>query len=496
MAHLKQALFFMSASSIIPRFRRRGKTGKRSYTVPKDRRHYFMYNDEFRSSDSYRFTNRDGLTHDDYAPAPRQEYYQSAPAQKQGFFRRTWVKVTALVLACAIVGGAAGYGGAALARGGSSSGSTTINESDREITAVQIKKVDGQTKMQPSEVYAATVNSAVSINCSSQSTNIFGQTTQSASSGSGFVITKDGYIVTNYHVVNGASSVKVTLYNGDTYDATLVGGDSDYDVAVLKINAVGLTPVTLGDSADVNVGDTVLAIGNPLGELTFSMSQGIVSSCNRAINVDGTPFNMIQVDCSINPGNSGGPLMNLYGEVVGIVSAKYSTYSSTTVEGLGFAIPISDVKSIITDIMENGAVTGKAYMAVTVGTMNAQMAAQYGIDLDQGVFVYSVTKGGAGDKAGLRLGDVITKMGDTAITSRQDLSAAMKSYRAGDTVTLTVYRDGSYITTDITFDQQPQVTGTEDDTSNDSGGNSGNGYYGQMPDNWQEFYNYFFGNRG
>ena len=453
-----------------------------------------MYNDEFNNNDMYRFTNRD-VPHDDYAPAPRQEQSYAAPAAKQGFFHRTWVKVTALVLACAVVGGAAGYGGAALAKGGSTGG-TAVQESSRPATTVQVKKVDGKTKMQPAEVYASTVNSAVSINCSSQSTNIFGQTTQSASSGSGFVITEDGYIVTNYHVVNGASSVKVTLYNGDTYDATVVGGDSDYDVAVLKINASGLTPVTLGDSADVNVGDTVLAIGNPLGELTFSMSQGIVSSCDRAINVDGTPFNMIQVDASINPGNSGGPLMNLYGEVVGIVSAKYSTYSSTTVEGLGFAIPINDVKSVITDIMENGAVTGKAYMAVTVGTMNAQMAAQYSIDLDQGVFVYSVVDGGAGDKAGLRLGDIITKMGDTAITSRQDLSAAMKNYRAGDTVTLTVYRDGSYITTDITFDQQPQVTGTDTEEDSSSQGGGYGGYDGQIPENWQDFYNYFFGNRG
>ena len=308
-----------------------------------------MYNDEFNNNDMYRFTNRD-MPRDDYAPAPRQENVPAVPAQRSGFFHRTWVKITALVLACVVAGGAAGYGGAALAKGGSGSG-TAINESDRTVTAVEVKKVDGKTKMQPAEVYASTVNSTVSINCSSQSTNIFGQTTQSASSGSGFIISEDGYIVTNYHVINGASSVKVTLYNGDTYDATVIGGDSDYDVAVLKINAAGLTPVTLGNSADVNVGDSVLAIGNPLGELTFSMSGGYVSSCNRAINVDGTPFNMIQVDCSINPGNSGGPLMNLYGEVVGIVSAKYSTYSTTTVEGLGFAIPIDDVKSIITDIM-------------------------------------------------------------------------------------------------------------------------------------------------
>ena len=455
------------------------------------------YNDDFRNSDQYRYTNRDQLPHDDYAPDPNRVPVQP-PVQpkKQGFFHRAAVKVTALILACAVAGGLAGWGGAAIAGSGSNSGKTTIQQSDRQPVTVQAKKVDGQTKMDPATVYASVVNSAVSINCSATSTNIFGQQTQTASSGSGFIITEDGYVVTNYHVVSGASSVQVTLYNGDTYDATVIGGDSDYDVAVLKINAAGLTPVTLGNSADVNVGDSVLAIGNPLGELTFSMSGGYVSSCNRAINVDGTPFNMIQVDCSINPGNSGGPLMNLYGEVVGIVSAKYSTYSSTTVEGLGFAIPIDDVKSIITDIMENGAVTGKAYMAVTVGTMNSQMAAQYSIDIDQGVFVYSVVKGGAGDKAGLRLGDVITKMGDTTLTSRQDLSAALKSYRAGDTATLTVFRDGSYITTDITFDQQPQITGTDTEEDNSQSGGNNGGYNGQIPENWQDFYNYFFGNRG
>lgn len=457
------------------------------------------YNDDFRSSDQYRYTNRDQLPHDDYAPGPDRA---PAPApespKKRGFFHRTAVKVTALILACAVAGGLAGWGGAAIA--GSSTSRTAIQQSSRQPVSVQVKNEDGQTKMEPAEVYASVVNSAVSINCSATSTNIFGQQTQTASSGSGFIITEDGYVVTNYHVVSGASSVEVTLYNGDTYDATVIGGDSDYDVAVLKINASGLQPVTLGESADVNVGDTVLAIGNPLGELTFSMSQGIVSSCDRAINVDGTPFNMIQVDCSINPGNSGGPLVNLYGEVVGIVSAKYSTYSSTTVEGLGFAIPISDVRSIITDIMENGAVTDKAYMAITAGTMNEQMAAQFNIDVTEGVFVYSVVEGGAGDKAGLRLGDVITKMNDKTLTSRQDLSAAMKGYRAGDTVTLTVYRGGQYIEVELTFDTQPQTTGSDDSSqSSDNSygyGNGGNSYGGQMPDNWQEFYNYFFGNRG
>ena len=459
-----------------------------------------MYNDEFdrfNNTNQYHYGRNSNLPADDYQPAgaaPTPE--EPKPAKKPGFFRSAAAKVVAIVLACAIIGTGCGFGGAALYRS-TNRQTVTVQQSSREPVSVKVNHVDGQTKMEPAEVYASTVNSVVSINTTSTSgTNIFGQAVETASAGSGFIYSPDGYIVTNYHVVKGATSVKVTLYNGETYDATVIGGDSDYDVAVLKINATGLTPVTLGNSADVNVGDSVLAIGNPLGELTFSMSGGYVSSCNRAINADGTPFNMIQVDCSINPGNSGGPLMNLYGEVVGIVSAKYSTYSSTTVEGLGFAIPIDDVKSIITDIMENGAVTGKAYMAVTVGTMNSQMAAQYSIDIDQGVFVYSVVKGGAGDKAGLRLGDVITKMGDTTLTSRQDLSAALKSYRAGDTATLTVFRDGSYITTDITFDQQPQITGTdtEEDTSS-QGGNNG-GYSGQIPENWQEFYNYFFGNRG
>ena len=439
-----------------------------------------MYNDEF---NSYHFTNRDDLPRDDYAPASRPQPEMTPAPKKQGFFHRTWVKVTALLLACAVVGGAAGVGGAAMVNGGSGN-EATIQESGRKPVTVQIKTVNGLTKMDPNEVYAATVNSTVSINCSATSTNIFGQTTQSASSGSGFIITKDGYVVTNHHVVSNASSIKVTLYNGETYDATLIGSDSDYDVAVLKINAEDLQPVTLGNSADVNVGDSVLAIGNPLGELTFSMSQGIVSCCDRAINVDGTPFNMIQVDASINPGNSGGPLMNLYGEVVGIVSAKYSSYSDTTVEGLGFAIPIGDVQAIITDIMENGQITNKPSFGITAGTMTQQMAAQYQIDQTSGAFVYSVNKGGAGEKAGLKMGDVITKVDSTDITSMEDLTAAKKGHKAGDTVTVTYYRDGQTQTTELTFDAKTDDT---DSTQQEQ--------QPQQDSSFDSLYDYFFGRR-
>ena len=324
----------------------------------------------------------------------------------------------------------------------------------------------------------------------------YGQSQVESGAGSGVIISSDGYILTCAHVVSGASNITVSIGDKD-YPATLVGEDTTSDIAVVKVDATGLTPATVGNSDSLKVGESVMAVGNPLGELGGTVTSGIVSALNRSVSIQSSSsvntMSLIQMDASVSPGNSGGGLFNMNGELIGIVNAK-SSYSEA--EGIGFAIPISDVQTIITDIMENGAVTGKAYMAVTVGTMNSQMAAQYSIDIDQGVFVYSVVKGGAGDKAGLRLGDVITKMGDTTLTSRQDLSAALKSYRSGDTATLTVFRDGSYITTDITFDQQPQITGTdtEEDTSS-QGGNNG-GYSGQIPENWQEFYNYFFGNRG
>ena len=446
-----------------------------------------MYNDEFdRINGSYRYNRTSNLPQDEYRPVytPPQE---PVPRKKE----KRGLKIVALLLACAVLGTACGFGGSALHRSMSRS-SATIHQSDRAPVTVEVKKVDGQQEMDPAEVYASTVNSTVSINTST-TRNAFGQVTESASSGSGFIITSDGYIVTNQHVVSGASKVTVTLYNGEEYEAEIIGGDADYDVAVIKIAGTDLPAVTLGNSADVNVGDWVMAIGNPLGELTFSMSQGSVSSSGRAINVDGTPFNMLQVDCAINPGNSGGPLMNLYGEVVGIVSAKYSSYSNTSVEGLGFAIPISDVQAIITDIIENGEVTDKAYLAITAGTMTAEMAAQYSIDLDKGVFVYSVVKGGAGDRAGLRLGDIITEMDGKTIDSMNDLSMAKKGHKAGETVSLTYYRDGEYHETTLTFDEQPETTGEEEVQSQPQMPEQYEDYYNQMPDGFEDFFEYFFG---
>ena len=457
-----------------------------------------MYNDE---QNLYHYTYRK----DGSESAPRTENHaapqepihpQSAgpqgPVQEMKPVKknRMGLKITVLALCCALLGGAVG-GGVVYGISGSGSNSS-INVSNRAATQVATKTVDGKTEMTDAEVYAANVNSVVSINVTGTSgTNFFGQEVQTASSGSGFVLTADGYIVTNYHVVKDANTVKVTMYNGDTYDAQYVGGDEDYDIAVIKVDATDLQPVTLGDSDTLNVGDHVLAIGNPLGELTFSMSEGIASSVNRAINVDGTPFNMIQVTASINPGNSGGPLLNSYGEVIGIVSAKYSSYASESVEGLGFAIPINDVVAMIEDIMTNGYVTNKPYLAITGGTMTSQMAAQYRYDVDSGVFVYSVEEGGAADKAGLKMGDVIIKVDDTDITSMEDLTAVKKQYSAGDTATFTIYREGQETTVEVTWDSVPadQQTNQQEASSSSDQNSQYDGSYNPFED----FFRYFYG---
>ncbi len=429
----------------------------------------------------------DQLNSFQYHSGPQQPVQEMKPVKKN----RMGLRITALALCCALLGGAVGGGVAYYA--GNRPGETSVNVSSRPATQVSVNTVDGKNAMSDAEVYAAGVNSVVSINVTGTSgTNFFGQAVQTASAGSGFILTKDGYIVTNYHVVKDGEAVKVTLYSGDEYEAKYVGGDEDYDIAVIKVEAADLQPVTLGDSGSLNVGDHVLAIGNPLGELTFSMSGGMVSCVNRAINVDGTPFNMIQTDASINPGNSGGPLFNQYGEVVGIVSAKYSSTGNESVEGLGFAIPINDVFAMIQDIMTNGYVTNKPYLGVTAGTMTEQMAAQYRYDITSGVFIYSVEEDSAADQAGLKMGDVITKVDGTAITSMEDLTVAKKQYSAGDTCTLTVYREGQETTVELTWgavpaDQQSNVSSEEQTQDNSQ---SGNGYM-----NPNDLFNYFFGNR-
>ena len=467
-----------------------------------------MYNDQ-NDQNFYHYSytpggNEPGQRYDARNPHHNDPYsgaYQTPPTRTiipevKPRKKRTGMKTVALALCCALLGGAVG-GGIVWAVSRYNTVTTQVNISQRPSAEVVMHMVDGNKLMTDAEVYAATVNSVVSINTTiSGGTNIFGQVTESASSGSGFILTKDGYIVTNYHVVENAHTIKVTLYNGDTLDAVYIGGDEAYDIAVIKIEATELPCVTLGDSEKLNVGDRVLAIGNPLGELTFSMSGGMVSSVNRTINVSGTPFNMIQTDASINPGNSGGPLLNQYGEVIGIVSAKYSTYSNTAVEGLGFAIPINDVSAMIEDIMTNGFITNKPYMGINGGTMTEQMAAQYRYNITKGVFIYSVDEGRAAAEAGLKLGDVITKIDDIEITSLEDLTTAKKQYSAGDTSIITIYREGTTTTVELTWGATPaelQTNISEEQPQNGQNGQNGQNpyYYYSSP---FDMFDYFFGN--
>ena len=371
------------------------------------------------------------------------------PSKKK---KRVWPKVTALCLACALLGGGAAAGIMALT--GGVKGTTTVYQGDRTPTVVSVSNVTTKEPLTAAQIYATYVKATVGIT-TEINTNVYGQVVQTAASGSGFVISKDGYIVTNYHVIDEASKITVTLVDGKSYDATLVGGDEENDIAVLKVDATGLDTVVIGSSDNLVVGDQVYAIGNPLGELTFSLTGGYVSALDRNVTMsDGRRMNYIQTDTAINSGNSGGPLFDQYGQVVGIVSAKLSNNGDSTeasVEGVGFAIPIDNVWNMITDIMEYGYVTGKPYMGI-INTSVSGEAQRYGTPA--GAYVLGVVEDSCAAKAGLQEGDIITKIDDTDITSSDDLQNALANYQAGDTATLTVSRSGQVQTLTITFDER------------------------------------------
>ena len=379
-------------------------------------------------------------------------YEAEPPKQKK---RKGAARFVALGLCCALIGGLAG-GGGVLAYNHFAGGSTTIYQGSAPTTAVNLASVDGHTVLTPEEIYAANLGAAVGVN-GDVTTNAWGYTVRNAVSGSGFVISSNAtssYIVTNYHVINNVQDIKVFFANGDSYDATLVGGEEDNDIAVLRIEVGNLQTVTLGDSDALNVGENVYAIGNPLGELTFTFTGGYVSAKDRSVTMsDGTVMNMIQTDTAINSGNSGGPLFNEYGQVIGIVSAKLSSSSSSeaSVEGLGFAIPINDVRDMITSIIENGYVTGKPSMGILLDDV-PQAAQQYGVPA--GAEVLAILDGSGADNGGLQVGDIITAVNGTEVSGSSDLQSAVSEFSAGDTVTLSIYRNGETTTVDVTLDEE------------------------------------------
>ena len=407
-------------------------------------------------------------------------YYKPPKKEKSGWPAGLVIAVT---LVCSLLAGAFGAGGMYLATTfmddttpstngtkpttSGTSQSTTILEGDRENVVIDITKIDTSKVMTQAEVYAANVNSTVGIT-TSITTNLWGYQTTSAASGSGFVFSKDGYILTNYHVVDDSTSITVSMYDGTTYDAKLVGYDESNDVAVLKVEATDLVPVVLGNSDNLNVGDSVVAIGNPLGELTFSLTAGSISAKDRDITMsNGSSMQLLQTDCAINSGNSGGALFNLYGEVVGITNAKYSSSSSSStasIDNIGFAIPINKARSIAESIIEKGYVS-KPYVGVSVATVSEETQ-MYG--LPQGASVQQIVENSPAAEAGLQINDIITHVNGNEIASSNDMVAAVRNAAIGDELKLTVYRMGKTVEVTVTVGEQKTSVQEQEQTQNQS----------------------------
>lgn len=400
-----------------------------------------------------------------YTPPKRVE---KKPRKKGGMGR-----FIAACLVCAVLGG---VGGGALVASqipdstpsANSGGLLNVNNSDPIASPAPSTIATGE-KLTGAEIYALGCEQSVGVATEITYRNYFGYESSTAVSGSGFIVTENGYIVTNYHVIQtayeGGYDVYVMLYSGERHKAEIVGFEKDNDIAILKIDVTGLPAATLGSSNNLRVGDDIYAIGNPLGELNFSMTSGNVSALDRQITTTdqntgkGTTNNMFQIDAAVNEGNSGGPVYNDRGEVVGIVTAKYA---ETGVEGLGFALPIDDVIAMIEDIVEFGYVTGKPSFGITAQTVSDVSASYYNVVV--GAEVKSVNEGSCAEKAGMQVGDIITALNGKKITGSNELIEAKKDYKPGDTVTVTVYRGGEYLELAVVFDEETGiVTGNSSD---------------------------------
>lgn len=390
--------------------------------------------------------------------------------------------VVAVALVCALVGGLCGGGIAAAVRGGvvtesEDSSSAQVQETEEDNgsakdatvfnkTTIDVTTNSTSTKMTPQDVYENYVNAVVLVYNQGTTSTYWGQT-ESRSSGSGMIISKDGYVLTNNHVVSGAEKLTVMTTSGEEYDATVIGADEVNDVALLKIEGSEDFPtVSIGNSDKIEVGQQVCAIGNPLGELTNTLTVGYVSALDREISESstGTTINMFQTDCAINSGNSGGPIFDMNGNVVGITTAKYSSsgYSnSASVEGIGFCIPINDAMSIVNDLMQYGYVKGRVSMGVSVRAMDNTVAQYY--NLPTGVYVADVTSGSAADNAGIQKGDLICAIDGDETTSVAALKQKLKDYTPGDSATVSIYRTetGDKLDVTITFDEMQAETTTE-----------------------------------
>ena len=366
----------------------------------------------------------------------------NAPRSAKNGSGKKWALRIAAGAACLGVCFGTGYGGAVLAM--------RSNSANRVVTNM-VQRTDGTAVVSNNDfsaVSAKVAPSVVVITTESMvtSNNWFGGQYVQSGAGSGVVLTEDGYIITCNHVVSGANNIKVSLNDGTEYTATVVGGDSTTDVAVLKIDATGLTPATIGDSDSLAVGQSVLAVGNPLGELGGTVTGGMISALNREVTIEDQTMSLIQMDASVSPGNSGGALFNASGDLIGIVNAKSS---GDYAEGLGFAIPINTAYNVAMDLIQSGYVTGRPQLGISVITItDAATAARYGVT-SAGIYISQVNPGSGAEKAGLQAGDRIVSVDNVLAETANDVVSRVQEKSVGDTVSLQVARKGQLITVEV-----------------------------------------------
>ncbi len=388
------------------------------------------------------------------APEPRNP--------RRGIGRRVACGALALVV-CAAVGFGSGYAGASLARNSNPIILQTAPAADTGDGDNTSATATGTTTA--SAVASKVLPSVVEVTTEQVSMNSFlGQYVESGA-GSGVILSADGYIITNNHVISGASTIKVTTSDGTQYDATVVGSDSQTDIAVLKIDAEALTPAVIGDSGTLAVGDYVLAVGNPLGTLGGTVTDGIVSALDREVTVSGQNMTLLQTNAAVSPGNSGGGLFNANGGLVGIVNAKSS---DSEAEGIGFAIPIDTAIEVATDLMSNGYVTGRPGLGVTViSVSDFQTAMQYGLS-SLGVYIQSVNSGSGAEAAGLKAGDRIVSVNGVLVESTSDVTGVLDECAIGDTVEVQIARDNKLLSVEVTLgERQATVTTTTTEPSSE-----------------------------
>lgn len=397
-----------------------------------------------------------------YGTAPNHSANAKPPKAKKPKKQRKPISRGGIAIALAVTmvfSCGLGFGGGYFANkvNTSTSGSLNITKTSNSGTTTTASSTSKANST--SEIVKKTADSVVEISTESVVTGSFAQQYVQQGAGSGVIISQDGYILTNNHVINGANSVKVRLRDSTEYDATIIGSDSDNDIALLKVSATGLSPATFGDSNSLAVGDYVVAIGNPLGELGGTVTDGIISALARKVTIEDTQMTLLQTNAQVNPGNSGGGLFNANGELVGIVNAKQS---ATEVEGIAFAIPINNVLDILSDLKEYGYVTGKVDLGIDFTDITSdETAFYYGVN-QTGCYVLSVDSGSNAEKAGVTRGDLVTKVNDTDVSTSEDITTALEKAEVGDTVTFTVSRRGTSKTISFVLEEYvPAVSNSQ-----------------------------------